>query len=234
MTANIAAVFAQKGLRVGMIDTDILSPGVHALFGLHNHNIRHSLNDYLWGRCDIEEAAREVTAHLSHDIKGRLWLVPSSMKPSDITRVLREGYDVGQLHGGYQRLIEKLQLDVLLIDTHPGLNDETLLSIAVSDSLVIILRPDMQDYQGTAVTVAAARKLDVPRLMLIINKTPQSIDPIALETQVESTYGCEVAAVIPHSDEMMVLGSEHVFVMRYPDHPLTAQLRQAADKLISE
>ena len=133
MTANIAAVLAQKGLRVGMIDTDILSPGVHALFGLHHHNIRHSLNDYLWGRCDIEDAARDVTIQLSQHIAGKLWLVPSSMKPSDITRVLREGYDAGQLHSGYQRLIDKLQLDVLLIDTHPGLNEETLLSIAASD-----------------------------------------------------------------------------------------------------
>jgi len=67
--------------------------------------------------------------------------------------VLREGYDVGLLNDGFQSLIEELNLDVLRIDTHPGLNEETLLSIAISDTLLIILRPDQQDYQGTSVTV---------------------------------------------------------------------------------
>ena len=33
-TANVAAVLAQSGLRVGVIDTDIQSPGIHVLFGL--------------------------------------------------------------------------------------------------------------------------------------------------------------------------------------------------------
>lgn len=67
--------------------------------------------------------------------------------------MLREGYDVGLLNDGFQSLIEELNLDVLRIDTHPGLNEETLLSIAISDTLLIILRPDQQDYQGTSVTV---------------------------------------------------------------------------------
>ena len=48
------------------------------------------------------------------------------------------------------------------MDTHPGLNEETLLSISISDVLILILRPDSQDYQGTAVTVDVSRKLQVP------------------------------------------------------------------------
>lgn len=34
ITANIAALLATEGQRVGVIDTDIQSPGIHALFGL--------------------------------------------------------------------------------------------------------------------------------------------------------------------------------------------------------
>ena len=64
---------------------------------------------------------------------------------------------------------------MLMIDTHPGLNEETLLSIAISDALVIILRPDQQDYQGTSVTVEVARKLDVPRLVLIVKKVARRL-----------------------------------------------------------
>jgi len=139
---------------------------------------------------------------------------------------------VGLLNDGFHALVEKLGLDVLMIDTHPGLNEETLLSIAISDVLAIIMRPDQQDYQGTGVTVDVARKLDVPRMMLIINKVPAVFDLDEVKAQVEQTYDCEVAAVLPHSDEMMILASAGIFVLRYPDHPITTTLKQAVSRLL--
>jgi septum site-determining protein MinD len=140
-TANVAALLAAQGNRVGVVDTDIMSPGIHILFGMDETKMIYSLNDYLWGKCKVEEAAMDVSANLSSTLKGKVYLIPSSMKTGDIARVLREGYDVGLLNDGYQRLLEKLQLDFLLIDTHPGLNEETLLSIAISDALIIVMRP---------------------------------------------------------------------------------------------
>jgi MinD-like ATPase involved in chromosome partitioning or flagellar assembly len=107
----------------------------------------------------------------THSEEGGLYLIPSSIKAGEIARILREGYDVGRLNDGFQELLSSLDLDYLLIDTHPGLNEETLLSIAISDTLVVILRPDRQDYQGTAVTIDIARKLEVP-------KTTPSIFPL--------------------------------------------------------
>ena len=56
-TANLAALFACSGLRVGVIDTDIQSPGIHVLFGLEADKLDPSLNDYLWGKCSIVEFA---------------------------------------------------------------------------------------------------------------------------------------------------------------------------------
>jgi len=141
-TANLAALIAASGRRVGVVDTDIASPGIHVLFGLGEDQMVHSLNDYLWGKCEIQETAHDVTANLGGGIRGRVFLVPSSIKAGEIARVLREGYDVGLLNDGFRDLIEALDLDVLMIDTHPGLNEETLLSIAISDALIIILRPD--------------------------------------------------------------------------------------------
>jgi len=231
-TANLATLLACDGRRVGVVDTDISSPGIHVLFGLEENDIKASLNDYLWGQCEIEAAAQEVTSRVGAAIKGRIFLVPSSMKPGDIARVLREGYDVGLLNDGYERLIDELKLDVLMIDTHPGLNEETLLSIAISDALVIIMRPDSQDYQGTAVTVEVARKLDVPRTLLVVNKVPNSFDTAEVKARVEKTYKCEVAGVLPHSDEMMTLASAGIFAWRYPSHPVTAKLRQIAAMLM--
>ncbi|MEN8242907.1 MAG: MinD/ParA family protein [Chloroflexota bacterium] len=231
-TANLATILAMKGLRVGVVDTDIQSPGIHAIFGLDEAQMEHSLNDYLWGLCDISEAAYDVTANLEADISGKIFLIPSSLKAGEIARVLREGYDVGLLDAGFQDLIMDLELDALLIDTHPGLNEETLLSIAISDKVVLILRPDTQDYMGTSVTVEVARKLDVAELLLTVNKIPNIFNLDEVKQQVESTYNCEVAALMPHSDEMMVLGSSDVFVIKFPEHPVSDALRGLADRLI--
>jgi MinD-like ATPase involved in chromosome partitioning or flagellar assembly len=232
--ANLTALLALLGLRVGVVDTDIQSPGIHVLFGLNEESMPHSLNDYLWGKCEIKDTAQNVTATLravNPAVKGEVFLIPSSIKAGEIARVLREGYDVGLLNDGFQRLLLDLDLDVLMIDTHPGLNEETLLSIAISDALVIILRPDNQDYQGTGVTIEVARKLDVPNLFLLLNKVPQAFDADEVRAQVEQIYDCPVAAVLPHSDEMMVLASGGIFALRYPQHPMTTELKRLVASL---
>jgi len=230
-TANVAALLAAEGMRVGVVDTDIQSPGIHVLFGLDDTDIGHALNDYLWGLCSIDEATIDVTTSVDPQMKGKLFLIPSSIKAGDIARVLREGYDVGLLNDGYQRLMDVLNLDVLMIDTHPGLNEETLLSIAISDALAIIMRPDQQDFQGTGVTVEVARKLGVPRLLIVVNKVPMVWSVDEVRERVERTYQADVGAVIHHSDEMMTLASSSIFVVRYPDHDVTQRLRGLALQL---
>jgi septum site-determining protein MinD len=118
-----------------------------------------------------------------------------------------------------------------MIDTHPGLNEETLLSLVISNMLIIVMRPDQQDYEGTGITVKVAQGLQVPRMMMVVNKTPPGLDPGAVKERVERAYGCDVAAVLPHSDEMMNLASSGIFAVRYPDHPLTAQYRDIAGRV---
>lgn len=230
-TANLSALLAMGGARVGVVDTDIASPGIHVLFNLDESEMVHSLNDYLWGKCGIREAAHDVTGHVGAELKGQIFLIPSSIKAGEIARILREGYDVGLLNDGFRDIVSELGLDYLLIDTHPGLNEETLLSIAISDALVIIMRPDQQDYQGTAVTVDVARKLDVPKMLMLVNKTPQTLDFEDVKNRVEQTYKAHVAAVLPHSDEMMALASSGIFALRYPDSPVTAGLKAVAAEI---
>lgn len=227
-TANLAAVLAMQGQRVGVIDTDIQSPGIHILFGLRGDEINTSLNDYLWHGKEIQDVAHDVTPA---KLAGKIFLIPSSTKPGEITRVLREGYDAQRLTRGLRQLLDALQLDTLIIDTHPGLNEETLLSLVISHTLVIVMRPDQQDYEGTGITVQVARELQVPRLLLVVNNTPPIFDANAVADQVAQTYGCQVAAVLPHSQEMMNLASAGIFAVRYPDHPLTALYHKIAAQL---
>lgn len=230
VTANIAATLAQKGYRVGVFDTDIQSPGIHVIFGLSESNIQNTLNDFLWGNCPIEDAAHKV-----YETKqgGEVYLVPSSIDPNDIARILREKYDASDMHGAFRDLIAALSLDYLLIDTHPGLNEETLLSIAISDSLVIILRPDQQDFQGTSVTVDVARRLRVPEISLVVNKVPPEYNFADLKQKVETAYQCEVATLLPLSIDIAENASSALFCLRQPNHSFTSGI-QAITKRLEE
>ena len=231
-TANLAFHYAMQGMRVGVVDTDIQSPGIHVLFGIDETTMGHSLNDYLWAKCRIEETALDVTAAIGSPVSGKVFLIPSSINAGEIARVLQEGYDGGLLNDGFEALVKILKLDALLIDTHPGLNEETLLSIAISDALVLILRPDQQDYQGTSVTVDVARKLRVPKMLIMVNKVPMLLMN-EVKQRIESLYSCDVAAVVPHSDDLMFLGSAGIFSMRFPNHQVSKLYKQLADRVLN-
>jgi MinD-like ATPase involved in chromosome partitioning or flagellar assembly len=220
------------------VDTDIQSPGIHVIFARPAAEMQRALNDYLWGQCAIEEAAYDVTrAAIGRAdptaARPRLFLIPSSIETGAIARVLREGYDVSRLNEGFQQLIRVLDLDYLLIDTHPGVNEETLLSIAVSDRLLLILRPDNQDFQGTSVTVELARKLEMREILIVLNKVPSTANVEQLRRQVEAAYGAPVIGALPLSEEIAELASAGIFVNRHPQHPVTKQLRGIADRLMS-
>ncbi len=233
ITANVATIIAQQGKRVGVIDTDIQSPGIHVLFGLDEARIDKALNDYLWGKCTVEETAYNVGAGAITLMSGGIYLVPSSLKVGEIARVLREGYEVSLLNDGFRELIRRLKLDYLFIDTHPGLNEETLLAIAISDVVLIILRPDQQDYLGTAVTVEVAGKLGVPHMLLVVNKVLPDFNFAEVKQQVGQTYGCRVAGILPLSEDVVRLASAGIFCLRYPDHPVSRELRRIAAQIMT-
>ncbi|MCL1467462.1 MinD/ParA family ATP-binding protein [Argonema galeatum] len=231
-TANLATTIAQHGNRVGVVDTDVPSPGIHNIFGLDPENMHKTLNNYLWGESQIEEAAYDVSANVGLSGDSKLFLVPSSVRADDIARVLKDGYDVRLLNDGFRKLVKNLHLDYLFIDTHPGLSKETFLSIAISHVLILILRPDKQDYQGTAVTVDVARQLKVRKLLLAVNKVHSKLNVDALKQKIEESYDAPVAGIFPLSEDLVQLASEGVFCLRYPDHPISQEFRKVAQRIM--
>ncbi|PLY08905.1 MAG: CDP-3,6-dideoxy-D-glycero-L-glycero-4-hexulose-4-reductase [Desulfuromonas sp.] len=230
VSANLAYSLAEAGKRVCVIDTDIQSPGVHVLLGERTAD-GATLNDFLWGKSSIQDVSRDVSDRFGLPA-GQMYLVPCSMDMSEILQVLKQGYDVDLLNSGFRKIVECLALDYLIIDTHPGLNEETLLSIAISDALLVIMRPDQQDYQGTAVTLDVARRLQVPKLQIVVNKVPSCFEVSQLSEQVVKTYDCPVAAVLPLSEQMVVLGSEKLLTRELPQEGWSQGIRKVAQQLV--
>jgi MinD-like ATPase involved in chromosome partitioning or flagellar assembly len=234
MTANIAALLAAEGRRVVVLDTNLESPSLHLLFHLDENEITHSLNDYLWGQCAIHETIYDVTHRLGGSVSGQVLLIPASDDLNHIKRIIHEGYDAGILNYGCYELMDRLGVDAMLLDTHAGLNAETLASISIAHTMAIILRLDKQDYQGTSVMVDLANKIDMPPQRLVVaNEVPANYNISSVKEALEKTFNCEVIAVLPHSDEMMALASARIFTLHYPDHPLTTALKQVTNRLMA-
>jgi MinD-like ATPase involved in chromosome partitioning or flagellar assembly len=230
-TANLAACLADRGARVAVLDTDLQSPGVHVIFGLRPDEIRLTLVDFLWQKCSITETAYDVTDRIGVSSGGRCWLVPASLTTRAITRIIDEGYDVNRLNAHFDELLVRLELDALLVDTHPGLNRETMLSSAISDVLVLVVRPDQQDYEGTAVLLEVARKLEIPRIFLVANKVFSHVNEDDLKERLEEAFGCEVVGVLPLSEDVARLESRELFVRKHPDHEIAHRLRAVAARI---
>jgi MinD-like ATPase involved in chromosome partitioning or flagellar assembly len=95
---------------------------------------------------------------------------------------------------------------------------------------VIILRPDQQTTRHA--TVDLARRLEVPDLVLVVNKVLPIFESGAVRDQAEKTFGAPVAGVLPLCDEMVQLASGGIFCRRYPDHPFTKGVQQIARRLL--
>jgi MinD-like ATPase involved in chromosome partitioning or flagellar assembly len=213
---------------VAVVDTNFQSPTLSTLFGLANPTA--TLNDYLWGDCPIETATYTLPVP-SHT--PSLYLVPA--KPDvlgNINKILRKGYADNLLAIAFEKLIETLNLDVLLIDLYAGLQEETLFTINISDMLVIVLRPDAQDYQGSSVTVEVTRHFQPPpQIMLVLNELPHGFNNTEVQEEVERIYHCDIVFTLPHADEITNLNNNAIFVQHYPLHPITTTLTNMTSHL---
>jgi MinD-like ATPase involved in chromosome partitioning or flagellar assembly len=230
LIANLATILANKGKRVGIVDTNFQSPILHLMFGIREDDIAYWLNDYLWGQCKIEQTIYPVTLNTGKHV----YIIPAYPGIDDIAKILRKGYADNLLANGFEDLIDKLKLDLLLVDLYSGLQEETLLMINISDVLLIVLRPNQQDYQESSVIVEVTRHFDVaPEVMLVLNELPPEIDFSVVKSELMQAYNSREVFALPHSQKMAMLSSHEMFVSRYPADPMTTMLTAIATRLVA-
>lgn len=231
--ANLAALLVKQGRRVVIVETDFNSPSMSLFFGLPENKITLSLTDYIAGKCEITQAIYPVTQYLKTPVSGQLFLLPAMQRVFRAETSSPEAYTFEHISQGLQLIDLAYQPDMILIDNMAGLHDKALLSAAACHIAVVILHTDAQDYQGTAVAVDLARKLNVPHIYLLLNDAPASLDPYQAREQLESIYQCKVIAVIPQSEDIATLASGGLLAFQKPNAPVLEHFRQALAVLIN-
>jgi septum site-determining protein MinD len=231
LVSNLAVLLTLQGRRVALIDTDFQSPSIHSFFDLSDGESTHTLNDYLWDKCDILSTVQDVTPQIAQNPTGKLFVIPASNNIADIMQITHIPPNVDRYVGGLEKLGRELSLDRILVDASAGLNEDTLQAIAVSNAVVLVLHPVQQDFQGTAVAVDTIRRLPVSIIHLVLNDVPENLNVEDLHDQLEKTYQCGRGIILNHTEELMTLASAQHFVLSYPEHPLTTHIKELAEQL---
>jgi MinD-like ATPase involved in chromosome partitioning or flagellar assembly len=221
-----------KGRKIGVMDMDLEGPGLHVIFGLDPYELPFTLNDVLTNGAQPEQATVRMNERLHLD-RGEIYFSPASVKVEDILKSLRSGFELDSFSNAIKKLTEKFALDYLLVDTHPGLEDDTLLAMGVCNNLVVVSRLDQQDMFGTGVLAEVARTLEKP-VHLVLNMIPSAMN--ASETskvidKIGANFKVQILGWLPFSEEIINSLSKSVFILNNPRHPITKRFNELATKL---
>lgn len=233
LIASFAILLAAAGKRVAVIDTCLRNGNLGALFGFDAESVPCSFHSAHFDHCALWQAAYEVTARAGAPLSGRIYLVPAKPTDGQFEQIRRDGYDPDRLSDALTELVARLRLDSVLFDLDFGIDISTMSLFVLTDALLVLMRHDKREYQGTAVIVELARQLAVPEIFILLNEAPPSFDSVALEQRVAELYGCPLAGILPYAEEMAALERDAIFAVRQPEHPNVQVMRAVLSLLLA-
>jgi len=189
-TAALGSALAQMGKSVLLVDANFSAPNLALHLGIVNPP--YSMSEVLQSKANALGAIME-TDYGFDMIPGRLGLKNAS-------------------YPDYSGLKEKMQhlkyhYDLILIDSSPKLDHETLAAMMASDKLLIVTTPDHVTLSCTLHAVKVAKQKKIPIAGIILNKVYNKKFELGIE-QIERLTGVPVLAVIPHDADVMKALSE--------------------------
>lgn len=278
ITANLAALLAKKGYRVLLADFDVYAPSMKTYFG---GSPKKWINDYLFGNSEIEELLVDFTPILDIDKDsitrenktaasmtngGRLWIAFSNPRKEEIYK-LETAFNLGkQVNLNLQILrrfiklrdeaVKKYNIDYLIIDTSPGIKYWSINSLAVADTLILTLKMDDLDIEGTANLIHEIydtfSELGAKSYLLLnrvagycvpkghhnlsmvnskVEQLPAYSEPNlqAAKTMLSSAAKVEIISAIPCYCDIQFTQKEFLTSVNYPNHAFSKQLQILAE-----
>lgn len=212
---SIGASLVDRGKKVLLIDGNLSAPNL----GLHLDIIApmKTIHHVLSGDEDIKDSIYEV-----HGMD----VIPASVfhNYSDIDPMLLKS-KIRELRGEY---------DVILLDSSPSLNNETLAVMMASDEILVVTTPDFSTLSMTLKSVREAKERGTPIIGIVLNRVYNKNFELNLD-DIEKTAEVPVMAVIPH--DINVVKSQAYFspsVHARPNSSGTIEYRKLAALLVGE
>jgi len=174
----LGASLAKIGKRVLLVDANFSSPNLGAHLNLIDPPI--TLHHVLERSSSVKDAI--------YKLENNIDLLPSSIFGKKISSPMKLRDKLRSVRSKY---------DVILIDSSPAMNEETLASILASDELLVVTTPDYPTLSTTIKAVKLAKSRGIPIVGLILNKVFGKDFELSIK-DIENVTGVPVMALIPH------------------------------------
>jgi septum site-determining protein MinD len=179
---SLGAALSQMGKKVLLVDGNFSCPnlGMHLNLIDPDKTIHHVMGEDL----NIEEAIQKL---------DYFDVLPASVFYSKRVDPLRLREKLRFLKSKY---------DIILLDSSPSLNEETLGVIVAADELIVVSTPDYPTLGMTMKAIKLAKQRGTPITGIILNKVHGKDFELSLK-DIERTSEVPVMAVIPHDLEVL-------------------------------
>lgn len=211
---SLGFCLAELGKKVLLVDCNFSAPNLG--LALNVINPEKTLHHVLERSAQIKDAIHELD-HF-HVIPASIFKEPkiNPLKLKDYIRDLKKIYDV------------------ILLDSSPALNDETLSVMLAADELLLITTPDHVTLGTTLKAVKDARERGFRVIGIILNKVYNKNFELNIE-DIEKTIDVPVLAVIPHDVEAVKSVSLlKPWAERKPNSKGTIEYKKLAHVLVGE
>src|SRR5207244_9620580 len=193
-----------------------------------------TINDFLQPSIPIRDSVLDLTPRLRID-SGCLLCCPAGHRLEEILKMVETGFKLSRFKAVLYNLATEYQLDYLLIDSHPGREKDTILSMAVCDVVVLLSRVDHQDMFGSGVMNEVASQLRKP-VILILNMIPSSVgekESKMIGEKIASLFNLQVLTALPFNSYVFENLRRGVFVLEHHNDPMTRHFTVVGENMIA-
>jgi len=237
LAVNLAALFANQGKGVCLLDLDFRAPSLQAVFKVQN--AEYWLNDYLNGVCEIRKTLKDFSQ--THVRRGKLlvgFANPSTEAIREMTAKDRkwEMKALGRLLSLKTSLLNDMQLDYVIFDTSPGLQYSSINAIVSADVALVVAGTDISDIRGTQRMIDELYDLFEKKTGLIMNKVLTEVllsktERSDLAKQLMNNYNLPLIDMIPCFCDILRNGGTTIFATENPEHPFIKTLDRVATSI---
>jgi MinD-like ATPase involved in chromosome partitioning or flagellar assembly len=235
LSVNLAATFAKHGKKVCLFDLDFRAPSLFAI--LKVENTEFWLNDYLNGKCDINNVLVDLSSRLSGN--GNFYAALANPATEAIREMSAkdrkwEMRALGKLLSLKNTLISKQKFDYLVFDTSPGLQYSSINAIVAADFVVVATTGDRSDVDGTRRMLRELYNLFEKKTGLVINKVLDCTSKSKkgeMDARIKNVYQVPMLGLVPCFCEVLRAEGNLIFAQDKPNHPFTKILDDMAKKI---
>ncbi|MHA2224663.1 MAG: MinD/ParA family ATP-binding protein [Candidatus Hodarchaeales archaeon] len=245
LSANLATVFARKGLKTALLDLDFRGPNLQTLC---NIDAQVTINDLLF---DPDLTGQDILVSFEKQYDIPLYAAFASTdfrKMGDIVRA-----DKKQRQRSLKRILRlrdelsEAGFDYTIIDTSPGVQMESIDGLVISDATCLVLKADDFDISGTKSMVNQLYSLLDSKNFVVLNRVVAEDCPpdkgvwnekdkelVAIfEQTIKDEMRMTVLTSIPCFCEVAREGSRSIFSLKHPDHPFSQYIDKLATELLN-